>query len=245
MESKAHETVSSCSEDSESSLSVEDACSYFAERTNSLRRRGVLSVRSIQESLSNENKDHVEQARKSRLESRLRLHGKSPDDFSVRFGTVVVREYPIILGDNPGASAGPPLSIDWQHNAEYTIDMDVFEEQRPERREMAELRMPSDVRSSILHNAGYSRKEIVELLRPINISRRERRTTANTLHLQPIQELLEKLLRKIKNIITLGAYKRKAKALVLAYRCTDRAENAHQSKNSVSSTTKTIHSADI
>lgn len=45
----------------------------------------------------------------------------------VCFDDVQIREFPFILGDNPGVSKGAPLSIDWKHQHEDVTDIDVFE----------------------------------------------------------------------------------------------------------------------
>lgn len=48
----------------------------------------------------------------------------------VRFGNLQVREYPIMLGDNPSCSSGPPLTIEWNHTKEEVIPVGIYEFQR-------------------------------------------------------------------------------------------------------------------
>jgi hypothetical protein len=38
-----------------------------------------------------------------------------------------IREFPIILGDNPSATVGPPICIDWEPQGESTANLDVYE----------------------------------------------------------------------------------------------------------------------
>ena len=64
---------------------------------------------------------------------------------TVSFSTVEFREYPICVGDNPGALLGIPVSIDWGYNEDETsntfLDIDEYEAARPERRSKDELIM--------------------------------------------------------------------------------------------------------
>jgi len=54
---------------------------------------------------------------------------------SVSFSAVTVRQYDLVLGDNP--SCRFPLSLGWNHNQEETVNVDSFEEQRGEREAQA------------------------------------------------------------------------------------------------------------
>lgn len=113
------------------------------------RLKGCLSVKTQRESLN----------------STLH-HSSSGGDSAVRFGTVEIRSYPVILGNNPSPSAGPPVGIGWQHDPEATLkkDIDSYEESRASvgsRRSKAEhLKIAASAREEMLLEAGYSREEI-------------------------------------------------------------------------------------
>lgn len=90
---------------------------------------------------------------------------------SVRFNTVEFREYPIVLGDNPSTSSGPPIGIGWEFDTTTLVsDVDSYEARRDGdggeerrgtlRRSKSELRIPREVRDYMLVRSGYSRQEI-------------------------------------------------------------------------------------
>lgn len=136
---------------------------------------------------------------------------------ALRFGNVSIREYPVIVGDNPGGISGPPLSIGWEYYDEMTVDLISYEEQRPPRRQGREMLVPVDVRFQRLRTAGYSRSEIVALTKPVNVARTQRRRTLDTLHLQPIQMFNERFAKKTMSLITGGRRKRHEKKLMQSF----------------------------
>jgi hypothetical protein len=68
---------------------------------------------------------------------------------SVTFTTVEIHEHAVIMGDNPSTTHGPPLEVDWVEQAHYSLDLDEYEEMRPQRRHKKELAIPSSVRESL------------------------------------------------------------------------------------------------
>lgn len=83
----------------------------------------------------------------------------------VRFDKVEFREYPIILGDNPCTTSGPPIGLGWHYDPKDTLEFDVdsYETQRylsGIRRTKQDLRMPPEVRIDMVLNAGHSFQEI-------------------------------------------------------------------------------------
>lgn len=69
---------------------------------------------------------------------------------SVSFSDVQVQEYPLVLGDNPSCSEGLPLSLGWVPSNSYTLQLDQYEDNRPERRTFREMKMTAVVRKNIL-----------------------------------------------------------------------------------------------
>jgi hypothetical protein len=57
---------------------------------------------------------------------------ESPQDgkHRVRFGHVSVREHEIVLGDNPVAEVGPPISLGWKYNQHSELELDEYESRR-------------------------------------------------------------------------------------------------------------------
>jgi hypothetical protein len=111
---------------------------------------GCLKVRTHDESLS-----------------RIYCSG-GPEQRSVNFSTIEVRTYPIILGDNPSVSSGPPFTIDWKHQDAEEIDLSDYEKLKPEKRTREQILLPARVRESWLRAQGYARSEILEVGREVN-----------------------------------------------------------------------------
>lgn len=126
----------------------------------------------------------------------------------VRFHEITIREYPPTIGDNPGSLKGPALSIDWHPQSEMTVQVDEYEQYRPKRRTKNQMTLSADRRWSYLKSVGFARSEIVAVTKDVNIVRRQRRRTKTWLYLSPIHELQEKIVKKIKNILSGGRIKR-------------------------------------
>jgi hypothetical protein len=148
-------------------------------------------------------------------------------DFVVQFTTVTIRDFPRSIGDNPASSSGASVSIAWKHEREHTIQIDDYENSRGPRRQGREMILPPQLREDLLRQAGYSRAEIVRVIRDLNIVRGQRRRTYETLHLLPFQALSEKITRKAWNILTMGEFKRKERAIL---NCATRPTTSTKSK---------------
>ena len=136
----------------------------------------------------------------------------------VQFSTVTIRSYPIVIGDNPSSLAGPPLSIAWHHESEYTIGVHDYEEQRPERRKGREMIIPLSMRMHKLKAAGFAQSEILQYTRPVNIARNQRKRTEATLQLIALHEFFEAASRKIRDLLDLGRRKRRERKFLKQYR---------------------------
>ena len=44
----------------------------------------------------------------------------------VCFGDISIREYPMVLGDHPSTRSGLPVTIDWYHQAEETMGLEMY-----------------------------------------------------------------------------------------------------------------------
>jgi len=122
----------------------------------------------------------------------------------VNFGTVDVRDYPIIPGDNPGGMAGVPLTIDWQHQGEAMATVDEYEEKHPKRRTHVEFIIPPDVRLRLLQKSGYPLTEIQRYTKKANIVRNQRKSTVDFSHMSGISEAKEKMSRGVSNMLKKG-----------------------------------------
>ena len=61
----------------------------------------------------------------------------------VWFDQLEVREYPMILGDNPATSEGAPVTIDWEFQNEFLVDVEYFELYRPSRKSKDHFKLSS------------------------------------------------------------------------------------------------------
>jgi hypothetical protein len=119
---------------------------------------------------------------------------------AVRFSTVEIRSYPMIMGDNPSVTCGIPVTIDWAHDGDVVVcDIQDYEECRPTRRHRMELLLPSSIRSSFVLNAGYSRKEIQQQIKDVNCARNRRRQTMEREQFHKLEAALEMTWRAAMN----------------------------------------------
>lgn len=112
----------------------------------------------------------------------------------VSFTRLQIREYPIIVGDNPAIMTGCPITIAWDHVNVIDVSIDDFEATKPPRRQMAELRIPSKFRDEILKSLGFTSDEIKKAMRAANIIRGKRKSTNETTpELAKMQEKFESM----------------------------------------------------
>ena len=80
---------------------------------------------------------------------------------SVKFQSVEIREYNMILGDNPCPLYGPPVTIDWDYDSAPSLSLDQYEDNQPQQRNGQQVFMNSRIRNDILYNsAGHTDDKI-------------------------------------------------------------------------------------
>lgn len=66
---------------------------------------------------------------------------------SVRWDSITIQMHQRELGDNPSCTAtGPPVTLEWKPFQTRTLDLDSYEERRPERRQKEEMIAPPEQR---------------------------------------------------------------------------------------------------
>ena len=81
---------------------------------------------------------------------------------NVLFDTISIRQYQVILDNNPLASYEPSLTLDWNHFSEAEIDIDDYESVRDPRRSMQDLKIDHTQRKHILSLSGHRKKDMGE-----------------------------------------------------------------------------------
>lgn len=110
----------------------------------------------------------------------------------VQFSTVEVRQYPMILGDNPAVSRGPSVTIDWIPFSRSIVNVDLHVRMTPEpRRKPVQMAMPLYHREFLLRQTGYTRNELLEATKQTNIIKAQRSATVRKLQMQSVEELGE------------------------------------------------------
>ena len=105
----------------------------------------------------------------------------------VSFASVQVREYPMILGDNPSCTSGPPVTLDWTYDAKASMSctVDEWESGRDSTRRMKSvIRVPSSVRMEWVLDAGFTPTEVHEAIRDVQNYQRRRRSSIEKSSLQ-------------------------------------------------------------
>jgi len=114
----------------------------------------------------------------SSLKSCMRTKSSQSSAKKVSFGSIEIREYPRILGDNPSCKRGPAISLGWYNNGRKTkLSIDQFEKTRSTSSRY-HRRCPvlsSRDRIRILRDeGGVTAKEILIARREISMIKRSR-----------------------------------------------------------------------
>jgi hypothetical protein len=122
-------------------------------------------------------------------------------DREVKFDSIEVRKYPIVLGDNPSCTIGPPLTLDWEYEEEPAVDLDVYECERPRHRHLRYLVVNYYRRHDILRNAGYSEAEIKQATQAVAKVQRQRNITLLLNPVSKLDEIVQSAGRKVKRAV--------------------------------------------
>lgn len=125
-----------------------------SENKSSSQPRGILR----QESLICEPQDRKEEDRTPR----------------VRFGTITIRDYDIILGDHPACSYGPPITISWDYHENDPQDVHEYEvENALTRRSLRDLTLNYYQRKYLLSaHTELEFKAVIKEIKRINAHRK-------------------------------------------------------------------------
>jgi len=208
-------------------------------------RAGIMVARSHRESVSEVIYERLLAASRKRRAERIGKRGMANlEDLAVRFKDLTVRNYPIILGDNPGGMRGPPLSIDWEYSDSGddagTLAVDEYERARESRRSHLQMIIPSSARIEMLRRLGYSRHEILAGTRSVNYVRTQRKRAVEAHKFQPVSELVERLSRRAIDVVTLGTRKRSERRLLEPYVMNELAKDEENESVSTPSSPSTV-----
>mmetsp|Transcript_43393 Transcript_43393/g.104874 ORF Transcript_43393/g.104874 Transcript_43393/m.104874 type:complete len:185 (-) Transcript_43393:75-629(-) len=164
---------------------------------------------------------------------------------AVGFANIQIREYPIIVGDNPSIMTGTPITIDWTHVDEFDCSVDDYERTKPKSRNMMELRLPARNRDDILKAQGFSLKDRNAGMKAANTTRRQRRRTSNTMNLSAATETLEIAKRATLNATVHRSRKQKERELLSPYTSPTSKKLSLNSKNSASTDFTAIETEEL
>jgi hypothetical protein len=127
------------------------------------------------------------------------------DEKHVSFGYCVVRKYPVVLGDHPECSMGPPITIGWDSFKTSVTPVDVYESKRAPRRHNAELQIGWIQRKRVLRRiSAATDMEMREAASEAESVRRQRAKTVQMLPYEYIEAPLQSLQRKIRRGLGFG-----------------------------------------
>lgn len=120
----------------------------------------------------------------------------------ISFDAVEIRSFERIVGDNPSTTAGPAVSLAWEHHDSCRLDFEEYEASRPPRRKQGEFQMPPSVRRELLlDTAAASAEEIRRAEKDIRRIQHQRRATVALQEWEGIQIVCESLGRKLKRVV--------------------------------------------
>lgn len=118
------------------------------------------------------------------------------------FSVVSIREHERIAGDNPCVSKGVPLAIGWGYVQHQSIELDYYEKNKGRIRDKVELLVPPQVRLRMLKDEfGVSTDKINAAIKEVSITKRQRRHTVSTDHLEGWTNVLQSANRKFSRLV--------------------------------------------
>lgn len=120
---------------------------------------------------------------------------------SVQFHTIEIREYNVIVGDNPCCSSGPPISLGWHYNQEVQngMPLDQYEKYREgHRRTTHQMRIPASIRHQTLREWDIPTREILSAQETCETIKKQRcRTMRKHQRKSNIRTFTRRLVRKV------------------------------------------------
>jgi len=132
-------------------------------------------------------------------------------DHRVLFDAVEIREYPIVLGNNPSSTFGPSIEIGWEYTDLEPQDVEDHVNRKTIKRDARALYVAPVVRESLLLRSEqqYSHQDIEEAVREKNKVRQQRQRSNFITNNNPVndvrnkvryQKRRKKILRAIRNL---------------------------------------------
>lgn len=155
--------------------------------TEAIHENQVISMDASEHSIENEPPTMTHSSRKKQKKS-------------VRFGTINIRKYNRILGDNPACSSGCPVQLDWDSYPQPIVPIDEYETNRLPRRTRRHLQLTAITRRNSLHyHFGYTHAEIEQGAEEIKKIKKQRLLTKSlTTNMEKREEFVQNVTRKIK-----------------------------------------------
>ena len=121
---------------------------------------------------------------------------------NVSFHTMEIREYGVVLGDNPSCSSGPPVQLAWNPHDSTKLRIDDYEEHRPPRRDRAEMLMSYNVRWwSLMRESGYTVSQLKRATDACEEARKARLKTVRKIRRQEkINDTINAPIRSLKKL---------------------------------------------
>jgi hypothetical protein len=133
---------------------------------------------------------------------------------NVSFSHVNIREHERIAGDNPCVTSGVPLSIGWGSIQHPAINLDHYEKSKGPSRDKIEMMVPAAVRKQMLRDEfGVSLKEMNEAIKTVNITKRNRRHTVASEHMEGWGEVMQSAKRKFGRLVKKTSTKKEEEKL--------------------------------
>jgi len=120
---------------------------------------------------------------------------------NVSFSNIRMRNYPLILGDNPSVSYGPPTTLDWHFEETNEINLEAYEEHRAPRRRPREMLLNYYQRKAILEQSGHSEEEMKKAKRQAERVKRQRSATKSMVQFMVVENAVQSAARKAKRAV--------------------------------------------
>lgn len=130
---------------------------------------------------------------------RKKRPGSSDKKKELAFSSIAIREYPVLIGDNPSVGEGVPLTIGWNHEKELAYGLEDYEnDHRSKPKSLVDMKFSEEERAEIAKNLGYSESKIERIARRVKSSTLTRKKkVVKALHLDAIKENVNKRVTKI------------------------------------------------